>query len=87
MRHLSRSVLAVALLIALTLPGGAQQKMNMPGMNPPGKSMPGMNMEEVLSKNSLSTPASVSLMTAFVQRQPHQAGSLPPRPRTGLRRL
>jgi hypothetical protein len=66
MRHLSRSVLAVALLIALTLPGGAQQKMNMPGMNPPGKSMPGMDMEEVLSKTPYH-PGLGELMTAFVQ--------------------
>jgi hypothetical protein len=63
---MTRMMLAFAILIALLVPSGAQQKMNMPGMTMPAKPTPGMEMDEVVSKAPYH-PGLGELMTAFVQ--------------------
>ena len=63
---MTRLALAFAILIALLLPSGAQQKMNVPGMTMPAKPTAGMGMEEVVSKAPYH-PGLGELMTAFVQ--------------------
>lgn len=65
MRH-PPPLLALVVLVALTAPGGAQQKMGMPGMGAPSGGMAGMEMHEVLSKAPYH-PGLGELMTAFVQ--------------------
>lgn len=55
--------LALAALVALAVPGAAQQHSTMPGMNMPGMTMP---MHEVLSTAPYH-PGLGELMTAFVQ--------------------
>jgi hypothetical protein len=67
MRHLPRSIFALAVLIAVVAPGAAQQqRTTMPGMNMPANAMPGMTMDEVKSKAPYH-PGLGELMTAFVQ--------------------
>jgi hypothetical protein len=60
---MTRLLLALAVLVAATVPGVAQQKMNMPA-----KTMSDMDMHETKS-NAPYRPGLGELMTAFVQ--PH----------------
>jgi hypothetical protein len=66
MTRLSRSILAIAILVLPAAPAAAQQKMNMPGMNAPSGGMPGMDMHETKSTVPYH-PGLGELMTAFVQ--------------------
>jgi hypothetical protein len=63
---MTRLMLAFTILIALPVPGGAQQKTTMPGMTMPAKPTPGMGMDEIVSKTPYH-PGLGELMTAFVQ--------------------